>query len=143
MLMLANAIPAYGQSSASPQRPATEQQKILVDQAFLIEAEKAIADRQRLQAVTAAQAEIILAKDQQIAALRGLLQVQQQISQDWKSAATARADALKVDDRLLIQYDKRIAQLQSDLAAAKRNGRWVSAGAFVLGAALAVLAGRE
>jgi hypothetical protein len=142
LLMLVNGSLAYGQSSASSPRPATDQ-KVVVDQEFLIEAEKAIADRQRLQAVTAAQAEALTAKDQQIAALRGLLQIQQQISADWKEAATARKDALKTDDKLILQYDKRVAELQAERDAAKRNGRLFAVGGFVFGVLAGVFAAKN
>jgi hypothetical protein len=114
-------------------KPQDNNQKVLVDIEFLKAAEIAIADRDRLKVVSEGQAEALMAKDQQIAALRGLLQLEKQISTDWKEAATARKDALKTDDKLILTYDKRIAELQAERDASRRaNKLWGFAG-VVLG----------
>jgi hypothetical protein len=137
MLMLVNGSLVYGQSSGSSQRPASSP-KILVDAEFLKAAEIAIAERDKFKSQSEAKDEVITAKDQQLAAERRQLQLQTQISADWKEAATARKDALKVDDKLLIQYDKRVAELQAERDSARRSNKVWGAAGLVLGAALAI-----
>jgi hypothetical protein len=142
MLTLASVTTVYGQSSGSSQRPASSP-KILVDAEFLKAAEIAIAERDKFKSQSETKDEVITAKDAQINALRALLQLQTQISADWKEAATARKDALKVDDKLLLQYDKRVAELQAERDSARRNNKVWGAAGLVIGAAVAILANRN
>lgn len=133
---------AFAQSSNSPPSTASNQKRVTVDEDFLKAAEKAIADRDRLQAVSEAQAEALTAKDAQIAALRSLLDVQRQISEDWKAAAMQRKDALATTDKLIATYDARVLQLEKDLGAARRSrNRWAVVG-VVVGAALGLFAAK-
>lgn len=142
MLLLLNAVGASAQSSTSRPNNAAVQDRVTVTEAFLKEAEKAIADLERLRAVSAAQAEALTAKDAQIAALRSLLDVQRQISEDWKAAAMQRKDALATTDKLIATYDARILQLEKDLGAARRSrNRWAVVG-VVVGAALGLFAAK-
>jgi hypothetical protein len=130
---------SFAQGLNSSQRPASEQKKtVAVDEDFLKEVQRQAAERDKFKSQADALTEVVTAKDAQIAALRGLLQIEQQISADWKTSALARKDALKTDDKLILQFEKREAQLQSDLAAAKRNGRLYGVGGFVAGVLVAV-----
>lgn len=105
---------------------------------FLKEVEIKLAERDKFKAQSESKDEVIAAQAAQINALRGLFQLERQISADWKESALARKDALKTDDKLLLQYDKRVAELQAERDAAKRNGRLFAVGGFVFGVLAAV-----
>lgn len=128
-------------SVVSSQRSEVGGQKpVTVDAEFLKAAQIAIAERDKFKAVSEAQAEALTAKDQQIAALRALLQIQESISTSWKNAATERKDAIQTDDKLIKFYDQRIIQLQDERDSARRSRSTWAVGGLVLGAALALFA---
>jgi hypothetical protein len=114
--------------------------QVLVDTEFLKTAEIALAERDRFKAESLAKDEVILAHLAQINALRGLLQIQTQISNDWKESATARKAVIATDDKIISLYDQQILKLNERVAKAESAKlKWGFAGT-VLGAALVLLA---
>ena len=111
-----------------------------VDEEFLKAAEKAILERDKYRAQSEAKDQIIASKDEQLAALRALLEIQKTISKDWQEAATARKDALKIDDKMFVLYEKRVLDLQAERDSARRSRNTWTIGGFVVGAALALFA---
>src|SRR5688572_10328907 len=98
----------YPPSLASRPRTVTQQKKISVDEDFLKAAELAIAERDKFKSQSEAKDEVIAAKDAQINALKGLLDIQKLISSEWQTAAGARKSALTIDDKLIAKYDTEI-----------------------------------
>lgn len=123
-----------------PQKIAQPQKQILVDEEFLKAAQLAVAERDRYKAESDAKTEIINAKDAQINALKGLLDVQKAISANWQEAATARKSALAIDDRIILTFEKRVAELQAERDSARRNNKVWGAVGLVFGAGLALFA---
>lgn len=105
--------------------------------------EKALAERDKLRVQVAAKDAIILAKDEQILALQGLLQTERQISQDWKTAALERKSAITIDDKMITAFEKRNAELQAERDAARRNNKVWGAVGLVFGTALGFYANRK
>src|SRR5688572_5172108 len=86
---------------ATRPRTVTQQKKVTVDEEFLKAAELAIAERDRFKAESDAKTEVINAKDAQINALKGLLDVQKLISKEWQESAGARKAVISIDDKLI------------------------------------------
>jgi hypothetical protein len=141
LFLTVNATSVCAQSSGSGQQPANKQ--VLVDAEFLKEVEIKLAEREKFKSQSEAKDEVIAGKDAQIAALRGLLQVEKLISTDWKESALARKDALKTDDKLILQYDKRVAELQAERDSARRNGRLYAVGGVIVGVLAGVFAAKN
>lgn len=139
ILILTIALVTTNFAQSSNSNPQTAK-PITVDAEFLKAAQLAIAERDRYKAESDAKTEIIYAKDMQINALKGLLDVQKVISRDWQEAATARKSALAIDDKLILTYDKRIAELQAERDSARRNNKAWGVAGLVLGAGLVILA---
>ena len=110
------------------------QKRVLVDADFLRAAEIAIAERDKLRVQSEAKDEVIAGKDSQIAALRALLQLERDISKSWMESATARKNALTIDDRLIKQYDDQIGKLTTERDKARAANKWWGCAGMVLGA---------
>lgn len=96
-------------------------------------AQVALAERDLYRTQAEGLQEQVDAKDRQLAALRGLLQIQEQISKDWMEAALGRKQALQVDDKLIANYDQQIIKLTERAERAERS-RWTySIISFVIG----------
>lgn len=115
---------------------------MVVSEEFIKEAERNKAERDKFKSESEAKSEVISSQAAQIAALRGLLDVEKLISKDWKESALARKDVILTDDQLILTYDKRIAELQNERDSARKNNFVWGAIGLVLGAA-AVLAGQR
>jgi hypothetical protein len=100
----------------------------------------AIAERDLFKAESLAKDEVITAKDAQINALRGLLDLEKRISADWQTAATARKAVITTDDKMIALYDQQIIKLNERVAKAESAKLKWGFGGTVLGAALVLLA---
>lgn len=100
----------------------------------------AIAERDLLKAKSEAQLEVIASKDAQINALKGLLDIQKLISQNWQEAATARKSALEIDSKLIRNYDQQIIELRNERDTARRNNKLFGVVGLAAGIGLALFA---
>lgn len=128
-------VEGYAQQPSSQQTNAPAQpRQVLVSEDLLKEAEKAFADNTRLRATVEAQKIALDASDREKAALRGLLQVQELISEDWKKSALSRKDALAESAKLTTLDEKRVAKLEADLDSARKSRNMWAIGSFLFGA---------
>ena len=134
-LIFANTGQSYAQASAFGPSHAPQKQ-ISVDEETLKAMRLALAERDKLRTESAAKSEIIAAQDEQISALRALLQIQKTIAGEWQTAAEARKSALSIDDKLIAKYDLQITELRTERDNARGRTKWYAAGAFVFGAVL-------
>jgi hypothetical protein len=111
--------------------------QVSVDEEFLKAAQLVIAERDKLQAVTRAQAEVILEQGKQNDALRALLDVQKIISQEWKTSATIRKDVITLDDKMIAKYDQEVLRLRGERDTARRANKYWALGGVVFGAVVA------
>jgi hypothetical protein len=140
MLILSNGASVFAQSSNSKTANAESPQKIIVSEEFIKEAERNRAEKEKFKAESEAKTEIIVSQSAQIAALRGLLDVEKLISKDWKESALARKDVIKTDDKIIPMYEQQLLKLNERVAKAESAKlKWGFAGT-VLGAALVLLA---
>jgi hypothetical protein len=105
--------------------------------------EKALAERDKLRVQVDAQKAVIIAKDEQILALQGVLKVQEQIASDWKAAALNRKSAITADEALFKRYDDEVARLRLERDSARRNNLLYGAVGTVFGIAVGVVASRK
>jgi hypothetical protein len=112
--------------------------------------EKALAELEHLRTVRKLNAEQIDALNQKVKALEDLVAIERQRAEAYKSANAERATANTLDSERIAIYEKIVEDFKSERtrlmkerdSARRANKIWGAVGLF-LGAALAVLAGRD
>jgi chromosome segregation ATPase len=71
------------------------------------------------------------------------IEILQKSIAEYEKAIEARKKAESAVEALRQNYEAQIKSVEGELARARRNGRWLAVGGFVLGAALAIFANRN
>lgn len=108
-------------------------------EAFIVEAEKVVAERDHLLTVVKLKDDQIAAQKEQIGALAGLAQIQGERAANLLKAAQERTTALQIDDKRIGLYEADVLRLRTERDKARANQKWFGTVGLILGVAMGYL----
>lgn len=135
---------AFGLISLPPTAfaQATRPRTVTVPEAVFLASEKAIAERDALRTIVALKDDQLKEKDNQIAALNGLLGIERGRADNWAKAALERKEAIVFDDKAAKLQEVDNLRLRAERDSARRGQRAWGLGGLIIGAILGVLSQR-
>lgn len=80
--------------------------------------------------------ELIAAKDAQIAAMNGFIEIQRAQVKEWSTAALERKEAIKFDDAAMRLQEQEILRVRGERDQARAANKWWGLGGILIGVAL-------
>jgi hypothetical protein len=117
---------------------ATRPRTVTVPEGFIVEAERAAAERDALKRILTIKDEQIGAQKDQIAALNGLLGIERSRGDNWMKAALERKDAIVFDDAAFKIQGQDLLRVRAERDKARSGQKVWGAVGLVLGIALGV-----
>lgn len=136
--MCAQGLESRPRTVAAQTRPRT----VTVPEAVIIEGEKAIVERDHLRVVVALKDEQLKAKDEQLAALNGLVVIERSRAENWAKAALERKEAIVFDDRAAKLQDAELLRVRAERDSARKGQRTWGAVGLVMGITLGIFSQR-